>query len=108
DHDRAGDDALVLTGVPVLGHEAGVDEAGDVAGDGEMDVVGLEAILDRAALVAGGAVGVLELEVLAVLGLLELLEDRVVRLLGNGEADDRESLGVAVAAAADEDRCSDE
>src|SRR5690606_8046972 len=82
--------------------------AGDVAGDGEVDVVGLEAILDRAALVAGGAVGVLELEVLAVLGLLELLEDRVVRLLGNGEADDRESLGVAVTAASVVDWCSDE
>ena len=56
-HDRAERDALVLVGVPVVVDQPGVDEAGDVGLDGEVDDVGLGAGLDLARLVARGAVG---------------------------------------------------
>ena len=64
--DRRRDDALVRTVVPVFGHQALVDQAGDVARHREVDVVGVEAGDDRPALVAGRPVGRLEGDVLAL------------------------------------------
>ena len=75
--------------------QAGVDQAGHVAGHREVHVVGLEAGHDRAALVAGGAVGGLELDALAVGGLVPLGGDGLVGRLGHGEADDVQRGGPA-------------
>ena len=69
DDHGVGDDAVVLVVLPVLRDEAGVDQAGHVALEGEVDVVGGLARLDRAALVARGAVGRAELDALALRGL---------------------------------------
>ena len=88
DDDRVGHDALGGAGVPVLGDQAGLDQAGDVALEREVDVVGLEAVDHGAALVAGGAVGLAPSDALAVGGLGELVLDRLVGLLRHGEADE--------------------
>ena len=98
--DRGRHDALVRAVVPGLGDEARVDQPGDVAGHREVDVVGLEAVDDRPALVAGGAVGGLELDALALRGLRPLLGDGLVGGLGHGEADDVD-LAVVLAPAAE-------
>ena len=62
--------------------EPRVHEAGDVAVERERDDVGGQAGLDGAALVARGAVGLLELDALALGRLLERGDDRLVGLLG--------------------------
>ena len=81
---------LVGVVLPVLGDQAGVDETLHVGLEGEVDDVGVEAALDRAALVTGGAVGRLERDALALVGPLELLEDRLVGGLQHGVADQAE------------------
>src|SRR4051794_12853685 len=83
------DHALGRRGVPVLVDDAGVHEPRDVGLERELDDVGALAGLDRAALIAGRPVGLGEVDALAVGGLLELRDDRVVRLLGGGVRDDR-------------------
>ena len=57
--DGVGDHALVLVLVPVGVDEAGLDQAGDVGLERERHEVGGQAGLDGAALVARGAVGLL-------------------------------------------------
>ena len=59
----------------------GLDQLVHVGRQRQGDDVGLEAGLDGAGLVAGGAVGLLEPDVLAVGGLLEGGDDLLVRLL---------------------------
>ena len=98
-HDRGGDDALGLVVLPVLGDQAGVDETLHVGLEGEVHDVGVEAALDGAALVAGGAVRRLEGDALAVGGPLELLEDGRVGRLEHGEADQAELVAARVGAA---------
>ena len=71
DDDAVVDDALVLVLVPVGGHDAGLHQALDVRPQGERDDVGGQAGGDGAALVAGRAVGLLELDAGAGLGRLE-------------------------------------
>ena len=87
DDDRVGHDALGGAAVPVSVDQAGLDQPGDVTLEGEVHVVGLEPVDHGPALVAGGAVGLLPDDALAVGRLGELLLDRVVGLLGHGEAD---------------------
>lgn len=91
-HDRGRHDALVGAVVPGVVDQTGVHEPVDVGGDGQVDVVGLEAVDHGTALVAGGAVRGREAHVLALGGLLELLGDRLVGGLGHGEAHDAERL----------------
>ncbi len=57
DHDGRGADALGVVVVPVVGHQARVDELLHVGLEGEVDLVGVLAGDDRAGLVTGGAVG---------------------------------------------------
>ena len=52
-------------------HQAGVDQPGDVRLEGEVHLVGVLAGLDRAALVARGAVGRPEGDVVTLVGALE-------------------------------------
>ena len=77
-HDRRGHEALVGTRVPVVGDEAGLHQPRHVGLGGERHDVGLLACFDRAALVAGRAVGPLDLGALALRGLLEVGDDLVV------------------------------
>ena len=60
------DEALVRAGVPVVGDEAGLHQPRHVGLGRERHDVGLQAGLDRAALVAGGAEGRLEADALAL------------------------------------------
>ena len=94
--DGVGDDALVRAVVPVVGDEALVDEAGDVALEREVDVVGVEAGDDGAALVAGGAVGRLQRDARAFGCLGEQRLGGVVGGLRDGEADERQRDGLVV------------
>ena len=57
---------VVLVLVPARVDEAGVDERGDVGLEREVDDVGREPLLDGAALLAGGRVGLLEVPALAL------------------------------------------
>src|SRR4051812_32084141 len=100
DDDRVGDHALVLVLVPALVDEAAVHQPRDVGLERELDHVGLEAAVDRAALVAGGAVGLGERHVLALWGLLEGRDQRGVRLLGRRIRDEAQLVAAARAAAA--------
>ncbi len=75
---------------PVRVDEARVDEPGDVAVECEVDDVGRQAGLDGPALLAGGAVGLLELDALALRGLLEGGNDRLVGLLRGRIGDERQ------------------
>ena len=93
-------DALGLVVLPVLGDQALVDQAGHVGLEGEVHDVGVGAGHDGAALVAGGAVRRLELDALALVGALEVLEDGLVGGLQDGEADQVDGRRRAVAAAA--------
>ena len=79
---------LVVVVLPVLGDEALVDQAGHVGLERVVHVVGLLAGHDGAALVAGGAVRALELDVLAGVGVLEGVEDALVGRLEDREAHD--------------------
>ena len=89
--DRVGDEAVVLVLVPVGRDLLGLDELVDVGRERQRDDVGLQAGLDRAGLVAGRAVGLLEADVLAVGGLLEGGNDLLVGLLGRRVGDEREA-----------------
>ena len=101
--DGVGDEAVVLVLVPVRGDLLGLDELVDVRRQRQRDDVGVQAGLDGAGLVAGGAVGLLEADVLAVGGLLEGGDDLLVRLLRRRVGDQAEAAraprGVAAAAA---------
>ena len=90
----------LLGAVPVLGDDVGLDQAGDVRLEREGDDVGLQPVLDGAALVARGAVGLGEGDVLALRGLLEGLDDVGVGRLRRGVRDQRELHLAATAAAA--------
>ena len=59
--DRVGHHPLVLVGIPILGDQTRLDEAGDVRLEGEGDDIGRQAALDGAALLAGGRERGLEL-----------------------------------------------
>jgi len=99
DH-RGGDDAPgVGVVLPAVVHQAGVDEALDVGLEGEVDDVGVEATLDGAGLVTGGAVRRLEGDVLARVGALEVLEDGLVGGFEHRVADDAQRVRVGVARA---------
>ena len=98
---------LVVVLVPVLGDLAVVDQAGHVGLEREVHEVGLLAALDGAALVTRGAVRRLEGDALAVVGLLEGLEDVFVGALEDGEADHVDGL-LLLAGAAGESKSSRE
>ena len=98
DDDRVLDDAVVLVLVPVVGDHAGIDQAGHVGLEREVDDVGRLAGLDRARLVARGAERVRELDALAVGGLVEAgLEILGVGLLGSRVGDQVDRAAAAVA-----------
>ena len=78
--------------------DAGLDQAVDVRGQREGQHVGVEAGLDRAALVAGRAVGLLEVDALAGGRRLEVRDDLLVDLARGRVADQGEG-GVAPAPA---------
>ena len=80
DDDAVADDAAVLVLVPVGGHDARLDEALDVRPERERHEVGRQARLDRAALVAGARVRLLELDARSGLGGLEERDDLLVHL----------------------------
>ena len=90
DHDRVADHALRGAGVPVGVDQAGVHQAGHVGLEREDHVVGVEAGLDRPALLAGGGVGLLEAHAGAGGGRLEGLDEVGVDLARHGVAHDRE------------------
>ena len=87
---------LVSLSFQSFGDDALVDQAGHVGLQREVDLVGLLAGDDGAALVAGGAVRALELDVLAGVGVVEGVDDALVCLLENGVANDVD--GVATVA----------
>ena len=62
------DHSVVVVLVPVRVDQARVDEGGHVGLEGEGDDVGRQPFLDGAPLLAGGCVGLLEVEALAVVG----------------------------------------
>src|SRR6478736_2556354 len=94
--DRLRDQALVGVVGPVLGHEAVADQAVHVGRQREGHDVGRQAVLDGAALVAGGAIGLGERDALAGVGLLEAGDDLVVDDLRRRVGDQRQ-LGRALA-----------
>ena len=81
DDDRVGADALGVVVLPVLGHQALVDQTGHVRLQREVDLVGLGAGHDGTRLVTGGAVGLLEVDVLAGVRVLERRDHALVGLL---------------------------
>ena len=87
---RAERDALGGVGVPVLGHLVGLDQAGDVGLDGEVDDVGGLAVDDAAGLVTGGAVGRRHRDALALRGGGERRDDLAPARLGHRVGDQRQ------------------
>ena len=75
-------------------------QPGDVRLEREGDDVGRQAGLDRAALLAGGGVGLVEVEALAGVGLLEGRDDLLVGLARRRVGDERERAAVAAAVGA--------
>src|SRR5215218_9317294 len=104
DHDGVGDHPLLRTGVPVLVDDVGLDQPVHVRLEGELHHVGGEAALHGAALVARAPVGLRELDVLAGVRGLEVLDDLLVRLLRRRVRDEREPLLVPAAATAGDER----
>src|SRR3954468_2928623 len=96
--DRLRDEALRRRARPVLGDEPVFDEAVHVRRERERHDVGGEARLDRAALVARGAVGLAERHAVAGRRLLEAGDDLVVDDLRGRVRHERE-LGLGTAAA---------
>jgi len=98
EHDDGVDEhALVLTLIPVSIDEAGVDLAGDVRLEREVQEVGILAGLDGTALVAGRAVRLAEVDILTVRGLLEG-RDQLGVGLGRRRIRDEVDLGRAASA----------
>ena len=89
-----GDHARVLVLVPVRVDEAGVDEAGNVGLEREGDDVGRQALLDGAPLLAGGCVGLLEVEALTFWRLLEGRDNLLVGLARSRVGDEGEGAAV--------------
>ena len=89
-------DALGGVGVPVLGHLVGLDQAGDVGLDREVDDVGGLAVDDGPRLVAGGAVGRGHGDALALLGGRERRDDLAPAGFGHRVGDQgQRGFGVA-------------
>src|SRR3954453_2401049 len=97
--DGVGDDALVrLAGGPVGRDEVRLHEARDVRGERERHDVGRQPGLDRAALVARGAVGRAERRALSIGGCRELRRKLVVDDLRGRVGDERQLRAPATAA----------
>jgi hypothetical protein len=87
DDDGVGDEPVVLILIPTRRHDLGVDQPLHVGLERELDDVSFETGGHCAALVAGGPIGLGELDVLAGRRGLEGLDDLFVRRLRRGVGD---------------------
>src|SRR2546426_1617475 len=90
DDDRIGHHPVVAVLVPIARHDPLLDERRDVRLEGERDDVRAESSRDGARLVARGAVGLIEGDVLACRGCLERRDYFRVRVLWRGVGDEAE------------------